>query len=265
VKYGYLDHKTHSVRTDYQRGIHHPFREEEILCLVAFLVLVPVRLALEGYRLLGYEVLEIYKAHQGEGRVIGTPSIFIRLARCTLRCRNCDTKYAWRAAPELEMAVEEILDRVRSLGSVPLITITGGEPLLWALHPLVMMLEGHYQICIETNGTLPPGSTLLARDIIWSVSPKLESVSGVRSQLLFPVDKATYFKFVIRDERSMAELEDYINQYHIPKHKVILQPDNSLLGTKSYSELVRELMERAPDYVVLPQLHIWVYGRRRGV
>jgi len=210
-----------------------------------------------------YEVSEIYRAHQGEGCVIGTPSIFIRLARCTLRCRNCDTKYAWYAAPE--MTAEEILERVRKLGHVPLVTITGGEPLLWQLTPLVLMLEEDYRICIETNGTLYPESTLLERDIIWSVSPKLESVCGVRSQLLFPVDKAAYFKFVIRGEQSIAELEDYIKEYHIPKHKVILQPDNSLLGTKSYAELVRSLMELAPDYVVLPQLHVLAYERRRGV
>jgi len=228
------------------------------------LVLAPVGLALERCRMISYEVLEIYRAHQGEGRVIGTPSIFIRLTRCSLRCRNCDTKFSWNPAPELKITLEEILARVKTFRNVDLVTITGGEPLLWPLVPLVKCFEGTYRICIETNGTLPPGK-LLEYDIIWSVSPKLESVTGVRSELLFPVDKATYFKFVIRDARSIVELEDYINQYAIPKSKIILQPDNTLLGPKSYAELIRELMQLAPDYTVLPQLHVLAYGRRRGV
>lgn len=91
----------------------------------------------------------------------GTPSFFIRLAGCNLRCwqgaGGCDTTYAF--ADGTAMSVEEILAAVDSVGCSK-VTITGGEPLLQHGPAFIALLQGLYQrnirVSMETNGTFPP-------------------------------------------------------------------------------------------------------------
>ena len=72
-------------------------------------------------------VFEIYPSIQGESTHAGRPCVFVRLAACDLRCSWCDTPYAFTGGQK--MAVEDVLARVDALG-VPLVELTGGEPLL---------------------------------------------------------------------------------------------------------------------------------------
>src|SRR5881628_3451934 len=74
-------------------------------------------------------VAEIFYSIQGEGRLVGTPSVFIRTSGCNLRCAWCDTPYtSWRPEGE-EWSLREILAEVKSY-PCPHVVITGGEPLL---------------------------------------------------------------------------------------------------------------------------------------
>ncbi|MGA8405781.1 MAG: radical SAM protein, partial [Candidatus Acidiferrales bacterium] len=78
-------------------------------------------------------ITEIFKSIQGEGTRAGLPCIFVRLTGCNLRCTWCDTAYAFHGGTKQSIA--EILGRVRALAGdgenrVPLVEITGGEPLL---------------------------------------------------------------------------------------------------------------------------------------
>jgi 7-carboxy-7-deazaguanine synthase len=97
---------------------------------------------------------EIYCSVQGESTWAGLPCVFIRLARCNLRCRWCDTTYSFHGGEN--ETIGSILESVRSYG-VPLVEITGGEPLAQkACVPLAQALvDAGYTVLIETSGSLP--------------------------------------------------------------------------------------------------------------
>src|SRR5450755_4869626 len=108
-------------------------------------------------------ITEIFNSIQGEGSRAGLPCIFVRLTGCNLRCTWCDTAYAFHGGKK--MSVTEILRQVDELAGraenqsgaltpVPLVELTGGEPLLqeeiYAL--AVQLLATGYTVMIETSG-----------------------------------------------------------------------------------------------------------------
>lgn len=108
-------------------------------------------------------ITEIFKSIQGEGTRAGLPCIFVRLTGCNLRCTWCDTAYAFHGGTK--MTVEAILRRVNDLagressvlggsGSISLIELTGGEPLLQEeIYSLAeKLLEVGYTVIVETSG-----------------------------------------------------------------------------------------------------------------
>ena len=108
-------------------------------------------------------ITEIFKSIQGEGTRAGLPCIFVRLTGCNLRCTWCDTAYAFHGGKK--MNVDEVLARVDELSgrpedanaahaTVPLVELTGGEPLLQEeIYPLAdKLLAAGYTVLIETSG-----------------------------------------------------------------------------------------------------------------
>ncbi len=119
-------------------------------------------------------IAEIFHSIQGEGRLTGVPSVFIRTSGCNLRCWFCDTPYAsWN--PEGEFSeVDHILSQAKQYACRHVV-ITGGEPMIYPELPwLVASLRQHgMHVTIETAGTLvhdPP----LQCDLM-SISPKLSN------------------------------------------------------------------------------------------
>lgn len=136
-----------------------------------------------------YPILEVFDSVQGEGLHTGLGATFIRLAGCNLRCTWCDTAHSIaRDGGEL-LSVEALLAR-HAFGQ-PLVIITGGEPTLHELGPLVQALHalGKY-VCLETNGTNPVPE---AWGIDWiTASPKPQSGYAVRcraNELKYVVDE----------------------------------------------------------------------------
>jgi 7-carboxy-7-deazaguanine synthase len=118
------------------------------------------------------KVAEIFYSIQGEGRLAGVPSAFVRTAGCNLRCHFCDSEYtSWR--PEGEpLAVEDVLARLAAFPTRYAV-VTGGEPLLLPeVEPLCAGLrERGYHVTIETAATVfRPVACDLA-----SLSPKLSN------------------------------------------------------------------------------------------
>ncbi|MFQ5580747.1 MAG: radical SAM protein [Nitrospiria bacterium] len=100
------------------------------------------------------KINEIFKSIQGESSYAGLPCVFVRTTGCHLRCRWCDTSYAFHKG--LEYSVESILQVVRSFGC-RLVELTGGEPLLQEESPLLVkaLLDEGFQVLVETSGSIP--------------------------------------------------------------------------------------------------------------
>jgi 7-carboxy-7-deazaguanine synthase len=96
-------------------------------------------------------ITEIFLSIQGEGTRAGRPCTFIRLTGCDLRCRWCDTAYAFHGGVRRSLA--EVAAEVERLGC-DLVCVTGGEPLLQpGVHPLMARLaDAGYEVLLETGG-----------------------------------------------------------------------------------------------------------------
>jgi 7-carboxy-7-deazaguanine synthase len=101
---------------------------------------------------LSLKVNEIFYSLQGESSYAGRPCVFIRLTGCNLRCSYCDTRYAYVEGTDRELDL--IIDQVSSY-RCPLVEITGGEPLIQAETPalILRLLEMNFKVLLETNGS----------------------------------------------------------------------------------------------------------------
>ena len=225
-----------------------------------------------------YQISELFTSIQGEGEVIGIPSHFIRLYRCDLTCSWCDSKYTWLRQDQAvdgkdytSMDVQAILEWLRKEPKAPLVTITGGEPLLQPILPVVVALDARgYQVVVESNGLHAPEQALL--DIVrhWAVSPKLKN-AGMEVQWgsldWLGKTRNYYLKFVVCEPVvDLPELREFVESRGIPGAKVILQPDGL---APDYEAVLRHLTEYVGahgfPYRVLPQLHRLLWGLQRGV
>lgn len=223
-------------------------------------------------------VSEIFKSIQGEGPKAGSPSVFLRLGGCNLRCGFCDTKYAsfheysneWHA-----FDVDDVIKKVIEIrGNTWNFVVTGGEPLLQEkqLALLIGKLASLFRsIEIETNGTIVPEDLPRIPTQTFNVSIKLAS-SGVDKEirlkkdalLFFSECENAFFKFVVRDEDDIEEILSIVNEYYIPRYRVYLMP-------MAANEI--ELQERATKISELAiregfnysdRLHIRLFGSVRG-
>lgn len=156
----------------------------------------------------GLQVFEIFKSINGEVTSAHQGSIctFIRLSGCNLRCVYCDTPKTWRCDSGINMAERDILREVLSLRCKN-ITITGGEPLLQNIEPLLKLLSSKdYKVSIETNGTRPI-SSLLSLASCWVVDYKLSS-SGliiVDEDIYSCLREGDFVKFAISSKFDIQE------------------------------------------------------------
>lgn len=96
-------------------------------------------------------VNEIFYSIQGEASHAGLPCIFVRLTACDLRCRWCDTEYAFHQGSP--MTVSDIVKRIRKFGCL-LVEVTGGEPLLQPQVTVLVqtLLDDGFDVLVETGG-----------------------------------------------------------------------------------------------------------------
>ena len=95
------------------------------------------------------KIAEIFASIQGEGLRQGEPTIFVRLAGCNLRCPFCDTKRAWTGGRETSIArIAARVARLQKSRPAEWIVLTGGEPLLQDVGPLVRLFKdaGHSSV-----------------------------------------------------------------------------------------------------------------------
>lgn len=115
-----------------------------------------------------YPVMEHFYTLQGEGKYTGNAAYFIRLGGCDVGCVWCDVKESWDAEIHPKLSVSKLLEEISTF-PVKHIVITGGEPAMYDLNPLVNSLkENGYYVAIETSGAHP-----LQGEVDWyTFSPK---------------------------------------------------------------------------------------------
>ena len=223
---------------------------------------------------------KIFYTVEGEGWLMGRPSVFMRLAMCNLTCIGfkspdspfgCDSYTSWSVKNKLTF--KEIYDKYfKELGyeehlkNGAILKITGGEPFIQQkqLIKFISYLRdkiNYFDIDFETNGTILPDDVWVSYFYAtFTVSPKLTSNGDPKDKRYVPETLQwhnTYksqFKFVVRDENDVKEVnEKYVNKFNIHNRRVWLMP---CCGSR------KELIERSETVVELCKKHNYSYSPR---
>jgi 7-carboxy-7-deazaguanine synthase len=228
---------------------------------------------------------------QGEGPLVGRPTIFVRTGGCDYRCAWCDTLYA--VLPEYRnewvlMTPAEIATRVDELASDKpvLVTVSGGNPALQPLAPLIELghAKGH-MFALETQGSV---SSPWFSELDWLIlSPKPPS-SHMATNWAALDDCITSRKERPRCVLKIVVFDDADYNYartvsaRHPALPIYLQVGNaaplnntgrSLPDDADIDDLLARFrwlvdkvtVDRWFVATVLPQLHVLAWGNKRGV
>ncbi|MCL4209845.1 MAG: 7-carboxy-7-deazaguanine synthase QueE [Phycisphaerales bacterium] len=224
-------------------------------------------------------IAETFTSIQGEGRLAGMPSFFIRVSGCNLRCAWCDTPYAsWNPEGEAR-SIDSLVDEARRSG-VRHVVLTGGEPMIFEpVTELTRRLhEAGFHITIETAGTVLRPVTC---DLM-SISPKrANSTPGPEHgawlkrheerrlnieplQQLIDAHPERQLKFVVARADDAAEIESLLARLRgWAKEDILLMPEGVTPPDEARRQLVLGLcLSRGWRYC--HRLHIELFGHRRG-
>ncbi|MGE5189600.1 MAG: radical SAM protein [Gemmatimonadota bacterium] len=209
-------------------------------------------------------VTEIFASIQGETSYAGLPFAFVRLTGCNLRCRYCDTTYAYDGGDDFP--VEEVVSRAKLFG-IPRAMVTGGEPLLQpeAATLVRAFLDLGWAALVETNGTVSLASldprAVKIMDVKCPGSGEAHRTLWENFDCLTPRDEV---KFVVASEEDYRYARDVIAKYLNGRDfKVLMSPAFGLLAPE---RLAGWMVGDALDARFQLQLHKLVWGPdRRGV
>jgi 7-carboxy-7-deazaguanine synthase len=225
------------------------------------------------------KVAEVFYSVQGEGQLVGVPSVFVRFSGCNLRCVWCDTPYAsWQPEGD-EYLLGPLLAKIRRLWPTHIV-ITGGEPMI---QPEIArfterLKEDDFHITIETAGTVFEPVTC---DLM-SISPKLSNSTplrreggrwkeqherlryqpGVLKRLM-----AAYphqLKFVVSKPDDLEEVMKIVEETGAEARNVMLMPEGTDPG--AIFERAQWIVEACKNrnWRYSPRLHIDLWGNERG-
>ncbi len=221
---------------------------------------------------------EIFYSLQGEGFLAGVPGVFIRLAGCPLRCRWCDTKYAWDAAAGQECSIPEIVDKVTHW-RFRHIVITGGEPMIQKDLPQLAreLKAADRHITIETAGIAYIPN--MPCDLM-SISPKLSNSLPTDAKLAAMhadsrldiavlgelTDNYDYqLKFVVDSVNDLPEIQETLDKLaNVDLEKVMLMPQAATKDELSVKAPVVAEMSKMMGLAFSQRLQILLWGNEKG-
>ena len=207
-------------------------------------------------------VSEIFHSLQGESDTIGWPTVFIRLTGCPLRCRWCDTAYAFQGGEWMSLdAIEAEVARWPTRR----VTVTGGEPLTQkaCLELLERLCDRGYQVSLETSGALD----------ISAVDPRVTRVMDLKPpgsgesernrlanlELLRSTDQV---KFVLADRADYQWAVDMIRRHDLTRRcQVLMSP---VWGELAPGQLAQWILDDGLDVRFQLQLHKLIWGDTPG-
>ena len=221
-------------------------------------------------------IAEIFHSIQGEGSLVGVPSVFVRTSGCNLRCSWCDTPYtSWH--PEGDDWTPERIWAAVEAHPARHVVVTGGEPMIAreiAELTRGLRVRGRH-ITIETAGTVfaPVECDLM------SISPKLANSTPAgewaeRHERLriqpevvrrLMADYDYQLKFVIARQEDIVEVRDLVRAFDADAAKVILMPEGVDSGVlRARGAWLAEIC-KLDGFRFSPRLHVELWGNRRGV
>lgn len=203
------------------------------------------------------KLYEIYTSIQGETQHAGRPCTLVRFAACDLRCRYCDTEYAFGGGQEVDRAA--IVADVEARG-VPLVLLTGGEPLLQPELPELAreLIERGFEVMVETGGhrdvsPLPAGVCVIL-DVKTPGSGESEKMCWPNLERLGAKDAV---KLVVTSEADYAWARELILERRLAERcQVLISP---AFGEVDPKDLVAWMLrDRLPARLNL-QLHKYIW------
>jgi 7-carboxy-7-deazaguanine synthase len=166
---------------------------------------------------------EIYLSLQGESTFAGLPCVFVRLTACDLRCSYCDTAYAFTEGKKMTM--EQISGEIKKLATpykdaLPLVELTGGEPLLQknALPLMRQLCDDGFTVLVETSGAHDISQVdQRVRRIMDLKCPSSGEVARNRFENIPHLKATDEIKFVIGTTEDYEWAKEQIAKYHLEK------------------------------------------------
>ncbi len=209
-------------------------------------------------------VCETFTSLMGESTLAGLPAFFIRLTGCNLRCRYCDTLYAYDGGDTRSVA--SLVDEAHGSGR-ELVLVTGGEPLLQENTPALLagLVEAGLEVLLETNGSLPvAGLDPRVRRIVDLKCP----ASGMSAHnlwdnlhVLTPRDEV---KFVVMGKDDFSWALDVARRHGLTSRvPVLISP---VFGAVALPEVAAWIVDSGQPLRLNLQLHKYIWGPgARGV
>ena len=221
-------------------------------------------------------IAEIFYSLQGEGSLVGVPSVFVRTSGCNLRCAWCDTPYtSWKPEGE-ELPLDAIMSAVAEYPARHAV-VTGGEPMIApGIVELTERLRARgLHITIETAGTV---FAPVACDLM-SISPKLANSTPEGSwatqhdRLRFQPDILRQLmsahdyqlKFVVAQPGDLREIQQMLDRLGADRGKVILMPEGVDVSVLRERGLWLAEVAKREGFRFSPRLHVDLWGNRRGI
>lgn len=215
------------------------------------------------------KVNEIFTSIQGEGLYVGTKQLFIRFCGCNLKCNYCDTEFMSGedyTTDELVKKIEEF-----DLQTLHFISLTGGEPLLWADFLLRLLPKLHTKVYLETNASLPKELEKVVKfmDVICA-DIKLKSCSGMEyydgNEAFFAMARNAnkpnlelFAKIVFDETITDDEIKKCCSIAKKYDLELVLQPrmigHDFSLSKEKIEEVFERFLKLYPKTRVIPQVH----------